>query len=189
MNARGGCLNRIKRLLSGVQWEQVSDVALRVVIWLLLGSAINLIPILAAYLTRAGGQPSDESYSLTTALSSGDLLLAATVMLPPTLADLALNAKKAKRTRVMVIILGALLSLISLLIYGYAFANNLARESNTAAVASNLNPGSVAHLSVGFFLGAVLLGAISAGVLASETASSTSSEELATTPISNKEAG
>lgn len=161
-------MKTIQRILLNAQWEQIGDVTLRIVIWLLLGSAINLIPIISAYLTKAGASSADGRYSLTTALSSGDLLLAATVMLPPALADLALNARKATRTRVVVIILGALLSLFSLLIYGYAFANDLARENGGKTVASNLNAYSVANLSVGFFLGAVFLGAICAGFLAAE---------------------
>jgi hypothetical protein len=173
-------LKNIKSLLAAIPWGQIWDVTLRIVIWLFLGSAINLIPILAAYVTRAGAQATNGGYSLTTALSSGDLLLAAGVMLPPTLTDLALNAKKAKRTRVMVVIIGALLSVFSLLIYAYAFANNLARENNQTGVATNLSPESVAHLSVGFFLGAVFIGAICAGFLAGEISSSAPTEK---TPI------
>jgi hypothetical protein len=191
-------LNRVKRFVLSVPWDKVSDVALRVVIWLLLGSAINLIPILTAYLTKAGEQSGGGNYSLSSALSSGDLLLAATVMLPPTLADLALNVRKAKRTRALVVVLGALLSLFSLLFYGYAFANNLARESNSATVAINLGPQSVANWSVGFFLSAVLLGAICAGFLANETAAAPTpngeqtvppnlSRELTAIPPSKKE--
>jgi hypothetical protein len=161
-------LDKIQRLLLAIKWEQVADVTLRVVIWLLLGSVINLVPILAAYLTEAGQGAVQGGYSLTTALSSGDLLLAATVMLPPALADLALNAKKARRTRIMIIILGALLSFFSLLIYGFAFANNLARENGKATVAANLAPNSVANLSLACFLAAVFIGALCAGFLAGE---------------------
>lgn len=179
-------LSGIKRFLLRIPWGEVSDVVLRIVIWLLLGSAINLIPILAAYLTKAGGQSAQGNYSLTGALSSGDLLLAATVMLPPTLADLALNVRKAKRTRVLVIILGALLALFALLLYGYAFANNLAREGNKTAVATNLDPQSVADLSVGFFLGAVFLGAVCAGFLAGADTAGSTSEEPATIPNSKR---
>jgi hypothetical protein len=88
---------------------------LRIIVWLLLGSAINLFPVLIAYLLGAGrdegaSQSAIQSYSLNTILSAGDLLIAATVMLPPALADLALNARKAKRTRALVIIVGAVLS-------------------------------------------------------------------------------
>ena len=178
---------KFKRPQLDVQWDKVSDIVLRVVIWLLLGSLINLIPILAAYLTKAGGESANGNYSLTSALSSGDLLLAATVMLPPALADLALNARRAKRTRAIIVILGALLSFFSLLLYGYAFANNLARASNKAAVAINLDQQSVASLSVGFFLGAVFLGAICAGFLAGDTSTSPSNSEATGTPNSNKE--
>jgi hypothetical protein len=182
-------LNKIQRLLLAVKWEQVGDVTLRVVIWLLLGSVINLIPILAAYLTEAGQESAQGGYSLTTALSSGDLLLAATVMLPPTLADLALIAKKARRTRIIVIILGALLSFFSLLIYGYAFANNLDRENGQVTVAANLGPNSVAHLSIIFFLAAVFIGAVCAGFLAGETSTSVPGEEPPGTATPKEEAG
>ena len=161
-------MDKIQRLLLAIKWDQVADVTLRVAIWLLLGSVVNLIPIIAAYLTAAGQEAPQGGYSITTALSSGDLLLAATVMLPPTLADLALNTKKARRTRVITIILGALLSFFSLLIYGYAFANNLARENGKTTVAANLAPNSVAHLSEVFFLAAVVIGAVCAGFLAGE---------------------
>jgi len=169
-----GAWARVKELISRVPWDGVADIALRVVIWLLLGSAINLLPIIAAYITRAGQQSPAGAYSITSALSSGDLLIAATVMLPPTLADLALNTKKAKRTRAIVIIVGALLALFSLLFYGFAFVNNLARENNRTTLATNLSPQMISNLSIYFFLGAVFLGAVCAAFLAGETGGSTS---------------
>lgn len=174
----GESLNGIKHSLLSLQWDRVNDIVLRVVIWLLLGSAINLIPILAAYLTEAGGQWARGAYSLTNALSSGDLLLAAAVMLPPALADLALNVRKAKRTRTLVVVLGTLLVLFCLLFYGDAFASNLAHENNRATAAVSLSPQSVADWSTAFFLGAVLLGAVCAGFLAGDTSSSPCNKEI-----------
>src|ERR1035438_5074921 len=87
--------------LSRMPWADIANVALRITIWLLLGTFINLFPVGVAYLLgvgkqEAGSQSVGQNNSLITILASGDLLIAATAMLPPTLADLALNVKKAK---------------------------------------------------------------------------------------------
>jgi heme/copper-type cytochrome/quinol oxidase subunit 3 len=158
---------------SRIPWNAVADVGLRVTIWLLLGSAINLFPVLIAYLLGAGEQQAangqvSKSYTLNSILSAGDLLIAATVMLPPVLADLALNARKAKRTRVLIIVIGAFLSLVSIIFYGFAYANNLSREAHRTLAAVNLNADSVATWSEVFFLCAAALGAVCAGFLAAE---------------------
>jgi len=156
-----------------IAWNAVGDVALHVIIWLLLGSAINLFPVLIAYFLGVGedsgaSHSATQNYTLNSVLSEGDLLIAAAVMLPPILADLALNVKKAKRTRAITVILGAVLSLVSIVFYGFAYANNLSRESHKAPVAINLTPELVAVWSKNLFLSAVALGAVCAGFLALE---------------------
>ena len=146
-------------------WPEITT---RIVVWLFLGAAINLLPLIIAYITGAGEQSNQKgSDSLTLVLSSGDLLIATTAMLPPALADLAINVKKARRVRIVIVVVGGFLSLLSLLFYGFAFANDLSRQSHAPMVAKHLSPSSVALLSAVFFLGAVLLGAMCVAFLAS----------------------
>jgi hypothetical protein len=131
------------------------EIAMRIVIWLILGSAINFLPVVVAYFASTDSAP------FASVLSSGDLLIATTAMLSPTLADLALNVKKARRSRAVIVVLGSFLSLVSVLIYGFAYTNTV-------------NPGTFKHLSgelvewlsVSFFLTAVLIGGICSAFLA-----------------------
>lgn len=164
--------SKILGWFTGIAWNNVADIALRVIIWLLLGSAINLFPVMIAYFLGAregdGNHSATQGYTLNSALSVGDLLIAAAVMLPPVLADLALNAQKAKRTRAIIVIFGAVLSFVSIVFYGFAYANNLSRESHRVPIAINLTPELVATWSRNIFLCAVALGAICAGFLALE---------------------
>jgi hypothetical protein len=178
---------------SRIPWSAVADVGLRITIWLLLGSAINLFPVLIAYLLGAGEQEVanrqvPQSYTLNNILSAGDLLIAATVMLPPVLADLALNVKRAKRTRVLIIVIGAVLSLVSIIFYGFAYANNLSREAHRTLAAVNLSADSVATWSEALFLGAAALGAICAGFLAAEKPISEVENEVAPDPSEKTQA-
>jgi hypothetical protein len=144
------------------------EIATRVVVWLFLGAAINLLPLVIAYITGAGEQPNQKGPgSLTLVLSSGDLLIATTAMLPPSLADLAINVKGARHVRIIIVVVGGFLSLLSLLFYGFAFANDLSQQSHTPMVAKHLSPHAVALLSGVFFLSAVLIGAVCVAFLAS----------------------
>jgi multisubunit Na+/H+ antiporter MnhC subunit len=142
-----------------------ADIAMRIVIWLLLGSAINIAPPVIAYLLGAG-DPRPGVSPLTVVLSSGDLLIAATAMLPLSLADLAINGQRARHARIIVVVFGAMLVLTSLMIYCFAFANYLSEESHQAMIAKHLSPDLVAQLSVAFFLTAVVLGCICTAFLA-----------------------
>ena len=147
----------------------LGEICTRIIVWLLLGTTINLFPVLFGYLLGAGDQPRVASDAFTAVLSSGDLLVAAGAILPPTLADLAINGKKARRSRILVVIAGAMLSLASLIFYGLAFANYLSRESKRPLVVPHLSADAVALLSVGFFLGATLLGALCVALLAADS--------------------
>jgi hypothetical protein len=141
------------------------DIIMRIIIWLLLGIAINIFPPVIAYIVGAGDAGSNYS-PLTVVLSSGDLLIATTAILPPALADLAISARRARRARTIIVIFGALVSLASLMIYCFAFINYLSQEQHQSAVAKHLSPEVVAKLSVGFFLLAVVLGSVCTGFLA-----------------------
>jgi hypothetical protein len=142
-----------------------ADIMMRILVWLFLGIAINVFPPIIAYLVGAG-DPDPGRSSITFVLSSGDLLIATTAILPPALADLAISARRARRSRIVIVTFGGLVSLASLMIYCFAFVNYLSQESHRALVARNLNPALVTNLSIGFFLTAVLLGCVCTGFMA-----------------------
>jgi hypothetical protein len=145
-----------------------ADIIVRILVWLLLGIAINIFPPLITYVIGIGDPGSGGHNSLINVLSSGDLLIATTAILPPALADLAISAQRARRTRIVIVSFGALVSLASLMIYCFAFANYLSQEDHESPIAKNLSPYMVAELSFGFFLGAVVLGSICTGFLAAD---------------------
>lgn len=147
------------------QWPW-ADIIMRILVWLILGIAINTFPPFIAFIIGAGDPRAGGHTSLTGVLSSGDLLIATTAILPPALADLAISARRARRARIIIIAFGALVSLASLMIYCFAFVNYLSQESHQSVVAKNLSPDLVAKLSVGFFLSAVVLGSICTAFLA-----------------------
>jgi hypothetical protein len=146
-----------------------ADIIVRVLVWLLLGIAINTFPPLIAYVIGIGDPGPGSHGSLINVLSSGDLLIATTAILPPALADLAISARRARRARIVIVSFGALVSLASLMIYCFAFANYLSQEDHGSPIAKNLSPHMVAELSFGFFLGAVVLGSICTGFLAADS--------------------
>jgi hypothetical protein len=157
-------LSRMAARISG-RGDVLGEVITRLVIWLLLGSAINVLPLIVAYISGAGDEVSTNTGPLTAVLSSGDLLIATTAMLPPALADLALNATKAPRTRTIIIVFGAFVSLVALLLYGFAYANDKGRQHGQPPFA-HLSPLFVAQASMGFFGCAVILGGATAAFLA-----------------------
>lgn len=137
--------------------EVVKDVVIRVMIWLFLGAAVNFLPILAAYLAQPEGQTS----SFISEFGTGDLLIAATAMLAPTLADLATNAKGWQRTRIFITVIGSSVSLVSLLVYGFAQVNLV-----TPGSLENVSFGLIIYFSVGSFGAATIIGGLCAGFLA-----------------------
>lgn len=69
------------------QWPW-ADIIMRILVWLILGIAINTFPPFIAFIIGAGDPRAGGHTSLTGVLSSGDLLIATTAILPPALADL-----------------------------------------------------------------------------------------------------
>jgi hypothetical protein len=145
--------------------EVIKEIIMRIVLWLILGILINVIPVFINFIAASDAQAKAGGSSLTSALASGDLLIATTAILPPALADLALNAKKAKRARVVIIVMSAVLVLFALLLYALAFANAVARESGRAEF-PRLTTSLVAQASIGFFGSAVIIGGVVAAFIA-----------------------
>jgi hypothetical protein len=143
----------------------IREIIMRIVLWLILGILINIIPVFINFIAASGDRANVGGNSLTAALSSGDLLIATTAILPPALADLALTAKKAKRARVVIIALGAALVLFALLIYALAFANAVSRENGQIEF-PRLTATLIAQISLGFFSSAVIIGGIVAAFIA-----------------------
>ena len=81
-------------------------------------------------------------------------------MLPPTLADLALNMTKARRARTLIVVLGAFLSLFSVMIYGFADANTVA-----PGTFKHVSPQLVQILSIAFFVTAIIIGGTCSRIL------------------------
>lgn len=133
------------------------DIIVRIMLWLLLGIALNIVPPFIAYLVAGG--------TFTVVLSSGDLLIATTAILPLPLADLA-SVQRAPRAKIIIVSIGALVCAGSLIFYCFAFANYLSQVYHQSTFAKYPSPELAAKLSVGFFLGAVVLGSICAGFLA-----------------------
>jgi uncharacterized integral membrane protein len=104
-------------------------------------------------------------------------------MLPPALADLALNVKKARRSRAVIVVIGAFLALISLLIYGFAYTNTV-NPNTFRHVSSQL----VEWMSISFFLAAVIIGAICSSFLAASDMGKTSGREAEAPGLNGGEA-
>jgi hypothetical protein len=152
------------------RWEAISEIAFRGILYLFLGSAINLLPPMVAYFTGAGSG-SRMPTSLTGVLAAGDLLIAVTAMLPLELANLGLNTDKAKRSRVIIIVVGASVQCMALIFYVMTSANAASHAGNSPPVFKNLSMVSVAEASEVLFTLAVIVGLACEGFLAANTPS------------------